>query len=660
MAQGSLTPPAPGATPGEGKSLLPVLAGLFIAGLFLFFSWRGLLLYYTGDDLMNLYGYWSKPVSALVKGNIFFWTPYYRPFGGIIYRTLFAIFGFNPTPVYVVFYAAMLLNLWLAYLVFKRIGGSREIGAIATLLYAFHGKLDYLYYNAGSMYDVFCFLFFFLALLIYLRARVEGRFPGLWRTLGFLACLVCALNSKEMAAALPVMVLVYELIFHAPDFRSVRTLFRWCCREGRTALLGALCVLIYLPAKLGSAGLAQDIAYIPSFTWPRWLADTGTYLAELLYRNSSTTELGVVPLTLLGVAGFYGLLAAIALWMRSRVLWFGLLFFIITLLPVSFIPARQGFVLYLPLAGIALYAAVCLVRFKENLATLVSEALHKPVSPVSASVALFIATAVMIATINHRHWPRAPDPHYSPYKNTIAEFSRLYPTLPHGSKLLFVHSALDENWDLVFLLRLYYRDTDLWLTELNGPEVQRIPLDRLPHYDHIFDYERGHYVELDNSDARVSVQLHLLKVDNPSDVFGDTMTIGKPGAAQYIVKGVLVGDPKSDGYWTLDEPELRFRLSSVQNHVFRERFYLARDTLKQTGPLIVDFYVNGHHLDRARFDKEGDDIYQHDVPVDWLKTGDSVTTVRMLVRNPYIAPRDGARLGVLLRSAGFSPIAITL
>jgi hypothetical protein len=468
-----------------------------------------------------------------------------------------------------------------------------------------------------------------------------------------------------MAVALPVMILVYELIFHPPDFRSVRPLIRWCWHEGRLALLGALCVLIYLPAKLGSAGIGQDEAYIPSYTWTRWLSDTGTYLAELLYRNSSTTQLGVAPLPLLGVVGFYGSLAAIALWLRSRVLWFGLLFFVITLLPVSFIPARLGFVLYLPLAGMALYVAVCLVRFKEALWRLFSEALvagasPPAASPVSASVALFVATALVISTIDHRHWPCAPDPQFSPYKNTIAEFSRLYPTLPHGSKLLFVHSALDENWDLVFLLRLFYRDTDLWLTQLNGPEGQRIPIDRLPHYDHIFDYEKGHYVELDNTDARVSVQLHLLKVDNPSEAFGDTMTIGKPGASQYIVKGVLVGDPKSDGYWTLDEPELRFRLSSVQNHVFRERFYLARDTLQQTGPLIVDFYVNGHHLDRARFDKEGDDIYQHDVPVDWLKTGNSLTTVRMLVHNPYIAPRDGARLGVLLRSAGFSPTAITL
>ena len=64
------------------RAWLTVLGGAFIACFFLFFTWRGLLVYYTGDDLMNLYGYWSQPVSALVKANFFFWTPYYRPFGG--------------------------------------------------------------------------------------------------------------------------------------------------------------------------------------------------------------------------------------------------------------------------------------------------------------------------------------------------------------------------------------------------------------------------------------------------------------------------------------------------------------------------------------------------------------------------------------------------
>lgn len=645
---------------GNSSALLKVLAGLFIACFFLFFTWRGLLSYFTGDDMMNLYSYWSQPVISLVKANIFFWTPYYRPFGGVVYRTIFAIFGFNPFPLYIVYFAAMLANLWLAYLVLRRLGGSREIGTIATLLYAFHGKLDYLYYNAGSMYDVFCFLFFMSALLLYLRARMDGRFLGVWGTLGFLVLFVCALNSKEMAAALPVIVLVYELMFHPPDFRSLRALIRWCLREGRMALLGGLCVLIYLPGKLGAGGLAQNIDYVPSYTWARWLQDTGAYLGSLLYRNDPNRPLGITPLTPLGVAIFYATLIAIAVRLRSRVAWFGLLFLVITLLPVSFIPARLGFVLYLPLAGMALFVAVCLVQFKESLCGLFSEALDGGV-PTSggaswsrfASIALFVATALVMAAVGYRYWPPAPNPQNSPYKNTIAELSRLYPSLPQGSKLLFVHSALDYNWDLVFLLRLYYRDSHLFLTELNGPPAQRIPLDRLPRYDHIFDFENGHYVELDNTDALQSIQLHLLKVNSPSDVFGETMNIGRPGAAQYIVKGVIVADPKADGYWTLDQPEFRFRLSSVQHHVFRERFYLPADTLKQTGPLVVDFYINGHLLDQARFAKEGEVVYQHEVPVEWLKTG-SLTTVQMRVHNPYIAPRDGARLGVLLRSAIFA------
>jgi hypothetical protein len=649
----------------KSSRLLSILAGLFIACFFLSFTWRGLLIYFTGDDLMNLYGYWIKPVSALVKGNVFFWTPYYRPFGGIIYRTSFAIFGFNPYPIYVVFFLAMLLNLWLAYMVFQRLGGSREIGVIATLMYCFHGKLDYLYYNAGSMYDAFCFLFYFLAFLIYLRARLRGQLLSVWETIGFLVCLVCALNSKEMGATLPVMILLYELIFHPPDFRSIRALLRWSFREGRMALLGALCVLIYIPAKLGPEGIAHDVAYIPLYTWARWLQDTGMYLGDLLYRTDRSLPLDIAPLSPLGVAGFYATLIVIALWMRSRAMWFGLLFFVITLLPVSFIPTRLGFVLYLPLAGLALYAAICLVRFKESLYRLVSKALEQPVPPlgaalpVSSSIALFLATALLFGVIGYRNWPIAPDPRYSPYKNTIAEFSRLYPKLPHGSKLLFAHSALDYDWDLVFLLRLYYRDTDLFLTEMNGPEGQRIPLNRLPHYDHIFDYVDGHYIELDNADAALSLQLHLLKVANPDYKFGETMTIGKPGASQYVVKGVLLGDPKSEAFWTLDEPELKFLLSSAQDHVFRERIFVPQETLKQTGPLVVDFYVNGHLLDQARFAKDGDVLYQHDVPVEWLKTG-AVTTVKMRVHNPYIAPHDGARLGFLLRSAGFSPVAITL
>jgi hypothetical protein len=656
MAQGHLTEStsesAVAHAPAGGR-VRAILAGLFIAGSFLFFTWRGLLVYFTGDDLMNLYGYLDKPVSALVKANFFFWTPYYRPFGGVVYRSLYGIFGFTPYPIYVVFFAALLVNILLAYLVLSRIGGSREIGAIAALLFSYHGKLDYLYYNAGSMYDAFCFLFYFSAFLIYLRARLQNRLLSAWETVGFLACFICALNSKEMASTLPVMLLVYELLFHPPDFRRVSTLFRWCLRQGRMALVGAVIVLIYIPAKLGPEGLTTDAAYVPHYTLHQYLTDTGYHLANLFYRTNHAAALQATPFTQLEVGLIFVAFACIGLLARSRAAWFGLLFFFIGLLPVSFVEPRLGFVLYLPLAGMALFAAVCLVRLKDRLRARIPS--FGAVSPISASVGLFIATAVTISAINYKNWPKAPDPHYSPFKQTADALPRLIPSLPHGAKLLFVHTPLDYDWSLVFLLRILYRDNDLFITQLNGPPAQRIPLEKLGHYDHIFTFEEGHYVELDNSDAYRTVVENLRKVAQPSLALGEAFTIGKPGAAQYLVKGVQVGAPNQVGYWTLDEPEFRFHLSSTDHRWFIERFFLPRETLQKTGPLRVDFFIDDHLLDHAVFATDGTTLYQHDVPAKWLSTN-GFTTVRMLVHNPYIAPPYGDKLGVVLLHASFNPV----
>ncbi len=475
--------------------LISILAGLFIAAFFLLFTWRGLLVYFSYDDLLNLYTYWSKPYP-FAKSLVFFWAPYYRPVGGIVYRTLFATFGLNPHPLYALYFALLLLNLWLAYLLLARLSGSRETGAIAVLLWAFHGKLASLYYSAGALFDVLCFLFYSLALAIYLRARTQDRLPGLWGTLGFLACLIGALDSKEMAVTLPVMVLIYELLFHPPKIQ-LRALTQWCMREGRTALLGGLCVMIYMPARLAPGGLAHDLEYIPTYTWSRWIEDTGTYLAYVIYHNH--------PLAPWAVGVFYAILIAVAFWSRSRVVWFGVLFVPITMLPVSFIPPRLGFVLYLPLAGLALAAASAFMRVKEILVSRFPAGF----SPRTASIAFFLLAASLMAGIDYHFAPPAPRAWFSPEKKAMDQIPRLYPSLPRGSTLLFVHTPLDDGWALVFLLRLYYRDNTLFITQLYGPPEQRIPLDQLPHYDHIFDFENGSYVELDNADSLRSIQPRL-------------------------------------------------------------------------------------------------------------------------------------------------------
>lgn len=601
-----------------------------------------MLVYYTTDDVMNLWKYWTWPVSRLVTANIFFWTSYYRPFGGLIYRPLFALFGFNPRPLYLVYYAFLLLNLYVAYLVLKRISGSAEIGALATLLWSIHGNLDYLYYNAGSMYDVFCFLFFFLAFHIYLRVRQRGEYLSGWSLAAFVASFICCLNSKEMGAVLPVILLVYELFFHTPHWRSKGEFGRWIVNEGRGALIAGACIIGYIPAKLSSQGLTSSPAYVPHLTWPTYLHDSAVYLGYLTYARH--------PFTPAQVAVFFAVLVAPAFRLRSRLMWFGLLFFQITLLPVSFVSAREGFVLYLPLAGLALYFATLLVWIKDQL--LAANPKLLPSSEL-AVILLFAATALSIGMIDWKHWAAAPDPNSSPIRILKEQLCRMYPAMRHGSKILFAHTPFDgSSWDPVFTLMLAYRDPDLFITQMYGPSQQRIPIDRLGPYDHIFSYEGNQYVELDNSDIQRSLRLHLVKEGRPGAHIGEDMAVDRPDAYKYFVNDIVGWQPKTLECWTLEAPELKFWLLSNQHRLLIIHFRLPKVTLAQTGPLNADFFVNDQLLDQDRYTTDGDHVFRHPVPSDWLKPND-YTLVRMQVRNPYIAPADGAKLGVLLVSAGF-------
>ena len=81
---------------------------------------------------------------------------------------------------------------------------------------------------------------------------------------------------------------------------------------------------------------------------------------------------------------------------------------------------------------------------------------------------------------------------------------------------------------------LYYRDADLCITEMNGPRHSAFRSIGCRNYDHIFDFEDRHYVELENGDALESMQLHMPKAAEQNNSFGEVMTIGTLGAARYL------------------------------------------------------------------------------------------------------------------------------
>jgi hypothetical protein len=117
----------------------------------LWFGGAGLFAGFTADDMMNLYGYWSRPLEALIRANILPFTPYYRPADGIFYLSLFHLAGLDPLPYRVVCYALLLCNTVLLFRLARELTASRETAFLAALLAAHHrGYIDF-HYNTGTV-----------------------------------------------------------------------------------------------------------------------------------------------------------------------------------------------------------------------------------------------------------------------------------------------------------------------------------------------------------------------------------------------------------------------------------------------------------------------------------------------------------------------------
>ena len=330
---------------------------MFIAfGWLLLFAHDGLMAPFSGDDLMNLHGYLNRTPVSLMFDNLRYWSTSYRPLGGLFYVALYSWFGFEPLPFRVACFALLGLNLSLLWRFTLRLSGSREVAFLALLIAGYHAWFVDLYYSTGTVYDLLCYCFYLGAFNVYLEVRVQGLLLE-WRRLWIVSVLyVCALNAKEMAVSLPVMLAAYEIIYHR---RALLGSGRgWLFREGRGVLVTGLLTLPYVAGKLMGAGsLVENPAYRLTISAGRYLDTFHLYLNPLLYQEHVFRDPNTIQLLL-------GMLV-LGLWIRSRPLLFGWCFLLVSLLPVAFIAHYSGFFLYLPMAGWSLYAAVLLVMARR-------------------------------------------------------------------------------------------------------------------------------------------------------------------------------------------------------------------------------------------------------------------------------------------------------
>lgn len=420
-----------------------ILSSAVIVAILVWFTRDGFASYFSGDDLMNIYLAWQRPLSRFAVENAVFFSTGYRPLGNLAYRLLFEIAGFHPLPFRTAGFALVLLNLFLMYRAAAPIA-TTEIATLTTLFASYNAGVD-LYHDTGIIYDVLCFTFYFAALGLYFRVRARKQHLNGAQLAWFVVLFIGALDSKEMAVTLPWVLLSYELLLGEPALgNQVR---RWI-----PALVSALMTVPYVIGKLsGASPLINNVSYALHFSPATYVAGLAHYLDLLVSFHPGWLTMQACILTLVTAA-------AIAAVTRDRRLCFALVFVLITPLPVVFVAPRGAYVMYIPLFGIALYLAILVIRLRD--AVLGSR----------MRLATFAGcAAALIAFHSQRPWRPAVNPLI---RSTVAQLDRVQPRVAGSSKILFLDDPFDKDdpWVLLFLCRLYYG-----LPELVVDRVKTMP-----------------------------------------------------------------------------------------------------------------------------------------------------------------------------------------
>jgi len=110
-------------------------AGALLLAVYFFRLTRASLhVYFTPDDLMNLYRSWIFSAGRLLKANLLFFlnSDFGRPMGSLWYRVIIDFAGFDPLWFHASNLGILAANIWLTYVVARRLAGSREIAALTA------------------------------------------------------------------------------------------------------------------------------------------------------------------------------------------------------------------------------------------------------------------------------------------------------------------------------------------------------------------------------------------------------------------------------------------------------------------------------------------------------------------------------------------------
>ncbi|HYL78977.1 MAG TPA: hypothetical protein VEU96_32600 [Bryobacteraceae bacterium] len=455
--------------------LVRMAGAAIIVAYFVFFAWDGLHARFSVDDPANIFGYWQRGAWPLIRAQFEFFSTYYRPMGGLFYLPIYDLAGFNPLPYRVVGLSIVLLNIAVFYRVAKLVSGSERVAWVAAILLSYHPKLADIVYQNAVIYDLLCFLFYFAALAWYLGIRARGQFCNWRQTAVFIVLYICALNSKEMAVTLPLILGLYELLFHPPEAISLQKMRTWLAREGRVCLIAVVLTAIYVLGKtLGPDPLMAVPAYTPEFTLQKFMTSI-TANIQTLFHLPDWFGPGLV-------AGSFAGILVLAWIRRSRYVAFCALFAILSELPIAFV-GRSGSNLYIPLAAWAMLVSAAVWKAAELVASAFRT--RAIAGLLVASFLFFNARLARSQTVHVRSYFHDL---YVPVWAVIQQISKVDVKPPPRAKIAFENDPLPP-FTTLYLAYFHFQDLSLHIRL----SQTALPQAELSGVDYVFDYRDGQF-----------------------------------------------------------------------------------------------------------------------------------------------------------------------
>ena len=478
----------------------PVFDGICVTVLiayFLHFALPALRGGFREDEMMNMGTCSCAGALKSLLANLVFWKLFlcsgcalydfylYRPGGAFYYLPLYHFFDLDPLPYRIVQISILVGSIPLVYYLSRRLASSRSIAFVAVLALCYHPRLAGLVFVGAFIYDVLCGFFYFAGLAYYVHIRERGASLRAVQLLGFLALYVMALNCKEMAVTLPVIVLIYEFL-NSPNWTDWKAFLRWIRTSAAPSLIAALLTIFYVYEKIhGSGSLASLDPYTPKYSWHNFTASNAKFVSQLLFAGHTITPIALLVL--------WALVFIYAFVSRDRTLQLMAFWVVIVPLPIAFIvPVRGDASLYLLLFGWAMIFAKVMFDFitlvSKFLVLLGNRALPTATGAITRDVSrkaslragfriaatLLVAFALAAFTQKENQRLRVPWLNVGGKTSHVIHTFRSLNLRPlHGSSILLLmkENLFQNKWNVFFIASLVWNDHSLRITVENVNEL---------------------------------------------------------------------------------------------------------------------------------------------------------------------------------------------